>query len=279
MALSTPTLNFVKSKLSSNQKRLIYDAINFKFVLPTLSKKLVLILGCQRSGTTLTFLMLNSHPKLTILDETESQFDYLPLNSMFQNWIEGNFFGCKLPAKVGNIEYINRYFPHVKIVWPIRNPYSVISSMKSLDMGKDSWINLYGKLEIKSLTSLFPEINDLNIDLLDEASMGAYIWKYKNLAIKKYQERKLNIFPFKYEDLLENPQKIASNLLDFIGLEWNESILEYNRKYKQGKQYAGKTRGDKPLNLDRKKPKLNLSDTEIETIASICNYPMKIYGY
>jgi hypothetical protein len=279
MNLSNFTIDFVRKNFSDRQRKVIRDLVELRFFAPLLSKRTVLILGCQRSGTTLTFLLLNSHPQITIFDETESRFDYPLSATIYRNWIDGYYTGCKLPTKVTDIEYIAKYFPHARIIFPIRNPYSVISSMRSLSNSQGSWIDRCAKNELINLISLYPEVAELNLDELDEVSLGAYIWKYKNLAVEKYRAKGLNIFPFKYEDLLENPQKVGTEILNFIGVDWNDNLLEHEKFYQANKAYAGKTRGDVPLNTSRKDPKLKLSESEINTIASICQEPMNIYHY
>ncbi|MGB5596506.1 MAG: sulfotransferase, partial [Crocosphaera sp.] len=60
----------VSNKLSYDQKYLLRNLINFRVLSPPFSKSLVLILGCQRSGTTLTLLMLQAHPQIKGYDES-----------------------------------------------------------------------------------------------------------------------------------------------------------------------------------------------------------------
>jgi hypothetical protein len=151
--------------------------------------------------------------------------------------------------------------------------------MLALTNSQGTWIARCAKKELQQLTVFYPELIALDLDSLDEVSLGAYVWKYKNLALNFYEKSGLNVFAFKYEDLLKNPQDIGSKMLNFIGLDWSENILQHEKHYEQNKQYAGKTRGDRAIDVSRQQPKLVLSERDREVIASICQNPMEQYGY
>jgi hypothetical protein len=260
-------------------KTRLREILEFRSAYPLVSKHTILLTGCQRSGTTLSFLMLNTHPKIQGFDETQIKFRLPSSAVIFYNQIRGYLTCVKLPEYTSNIEYIKKYLPDLNILWIVRNPYSVISSMRSLKNAEGSWIDRCAKNELYRHADLLPEIRSLNLDTLDEVSLGSYVWKYKNILIDKFRDAELNIKVFKYEDLLADPRSIMSDILDFVNLEWSENVLNHQNYYTKGQGYAGGTKGNKPLEKSRQKPEITLLRSEIDSITFICHEQMNIYGY
>ena len=117
----------------------------------------ILITGTQRSGTTITEQVLNSHPRGYITHELDLIHVLNALNSAtfhprhktrkvlqyggdFQKILtqlyQGStdkkldFYGDKLPEYIQNAETLLRYLPASKFIFCSRNPLEVISSMK-----------------------------------------------------------------------------------------------------------------------------------------------------
>jgi protein-tyrosine sulfotransferase len=277
--------NLVTKKLNSNQTRLMRNLVEPPFLYSKLSKQSALILGCQRSGTTLLFLILNSHPQIKGIDETETGYSFPHQNILYRNSIKDYLTCFKLPNQTFNFKYIKQHYPQTKIIFPIRNPYSVVSSMRSFMIEtknkQGNWLNCFAKEELLEIDADFlPDISALDIDSLDEISLGAYIWKYKNMALKKYQKLGFNVFTFKYEELLNNPQKVIREILYFLDLDWDNIVLNHQQYYKDDrKRYPGGTRGNRAINLANQKRKPNLSKGEIKSITSICHDSVIAYGY
>jgi hypothetical protein len=144
-----------------------------------------------------------------------------------------------------------------------------------------NWLNCFAKEELLGLDADFlPDISALDVDSLDEVSLGAYIWKYKNMALKKYQKLGFDVFTFKYEELLNNPQKVIRKILYFLDLDWDNIVLNHQQYYRDDqKRYPGGTSGNKAINLANQKQKPNLSEGEIKSITSICHDSVIAYGY
>jgi hypothetical protein len=284
MSLITSFKNLLTKKLDRKQTMLIRNLIEPPWLYSLLSKQSILILGCQRSGTTLTFLLLNSHPQIKGIDETQTGYSFPHQSVLYRNLID-NYLTCfKLPNQTFNFEYIVQHYPQAKIIFPIRNPYSVVSSMRSFTIKtrnkQGNWLNCFAKEELWKFDSFLPDILSLDLDSLDEIALGAYVWKYQNIALNKYKEAGFDIFVFKYEELLADPQKTIAKILDFINLDWDDIVLNH-QKYYEGdkKRYPGGTRGDRPINILNKKRQLNLSKDEIELITSICREQIIAYDY
>lgn len=276
--------NSITSKLTKKQTNFLRNLIEPPFLYSPSSKDSVLILGCQRSGTTLTYLIFNSHPQVRGMDETETGYAFPHQSILYCNSLR-NYVTClKLPNQTSNFEYITRHFPQTKIVIPLRNPYRVVASMRAFKIhgkaNKGNWLDFYAKDELLKLSTFFPEINALKVNQLNKIEIGAYIWKYKNLAIAKYQQAGLKVFTFKYENLLNNPRLVIDKILNFTDLKWDEIVLNHQQYYDgDDKRYPGGTMGNQPIKSASQPRKLKLSRSEIASITSICQEQMADLGY
>ncbi len=101
------------------------------------------------------------------------------------------------------------------------------------------------------------------------------------LALRMYQEQKLNIYDFPFEELVDSPETQLPKILDFIGVDWDDRVLHPEQSQEKREQvvYAGGTRSDRPIDKTRKAPKLLLNQDEIDCINAICEKEMESYGY
>jgi protein-tyrosine sulfotransferase len=276
-----PLAELVKTNLTVGQKNVLRDAVNLRVFSPALSNNLILILGCQRSGTTLALLMLQAHPQIKGIDETEfsSPFPFPSSLALYSYKLQKKSICLKLPEHIFNVEYIARHFPQGKILWIVRNPYSTISSMSMLKNSHGSWIKRCGATELRRLSAFFPEIKQLDLEQLDEISLAAMVWKYKNQALDLYREKGLQVVDFRYEDLIDRPQATISDILEFLGLPWSDRVLEYHKFHQPNKTYPGNTKGDKALDSSRKSSQPKLTELERNTISSIAEELIARYNY
>jgi len=246
------------------------------------SKYLTLILGCQRSGTTLLLLMLAVHPKIRGVDEVDSRSSFPFWSTLFYNHLKGYHTCYKLPQRTAELDLIIKRYPDSKILWIVRHPYAVISSMRLLKFdwqgGQKNWLELHGPNEFRKSSLLFPEIATMDLDRIDEVCLGAYIWKYKAMAIDVYKKKELDVLVVKYEDLLENPDGSMRKILNHLGISWSDRVLRHEQ-YHLAREYAGWTRGDRALDASRKKPALALTEAEKKVVDPIVDEQMSKYGY
>jgi len=243
-----------------------------------ISRRIIFIFGCQRSGTTLLYMLLSSHPSVFGYNEDELSMDFPRLEIILHSAIQGRYSCYKLPTKTPELKIIQDEYKHSKILWIIRHPYSVVSSMRSLIIPRtgENWLKTNGKAELTRHSKMFPEINDMDVENLDEITLGAYIYKFKILAFQKYEEKGLNIFLVKFEDLVSDVYKTLRPIMMGIGLGWDDAILSHHKTH-QEKHYVGKNIGSRPVDKSRVNPELNLSLEEMEKIKRICNVYMQKY--
>lgn len=272
-----------------------------------LSNKLILILGCARSGTTLTFMVLTSHPSIKGKDEGEANFDFPKGRELLDNFLHRKFTCFKMPTVTSCIDVIWRRYRHATIIYLMRHPYAVISSAKKLVLTEESescWLkgldaeqlkrhtdflnklslNVYGirflrelaPRELKEHARFCPEINSLDLENMDEVSVGAYFWKTKAMMIEKFQEARIKVSVIRYEDLVEDPRRTLEPVLQRMGISFDDRMLLHHEVH-AGKNYCGSAVGSRPIDKTRIKPELDLSADEMKTIDSICGAYMARY--
>lgn len=197
------------------------------------------LVGFPRSGTTLTGQILDSHPKLFVAEEVEAierTQQYLSstnpntypgciktlgpgsvekMRSVFYAnhrnnamWEEGRTLVDKHPLNMGRIGTMYRMFPDAKIIFAARHPCDCIFSsfMQNFQMN-DAMVHM-------TTLERTIEFYMLNMDL----------WN-------KYREAMpdLNYHIIRYEDLVVDFNTEIAKMLDFLELEWDDSVLQYNK--------------------------------------------------
>jgi hypothetical protein len=268
----------------SYDRKIVHSSLSpvIKLAKRCMSRRIIFVLGCQRSGTTLLYMLLSSHPSIYGYNEDELVFSFPRLEIILRRallrTIKSEYLCFKLPTKTPEIKYFQDEYSHSKILWIIRHPYSVVSSMRSLIVPRsgENWLKTYGRMELKRHSKIFPEINDIDFERIDQITLGAYIYYYKLMTLREYQAKKLNLYIIKFENLVKNTQKILKPILVQIGLGWSKSILFHYEQHRM-KSYVGNNIGSRPIDKSRINPKLKLSLEEKEIIKSICNVHIKKY--
>ena len=99
-----------------------------------MSKTPILITGCQRSGTTLLNLILDSHPEMMSIDE--DKFDYRFINTyLHAEWLP-QYISFKLPRYAPILLFL-KSLKDLRIIWSIRDPVDVVWSMVKLQVVLD----------------------------------------------------------------------------------------------------------------------------------------------
>jgi len=241
-----------------------------------LSRYLLLITGCQRSGTTLMLLLLDAHSKILGLDESEVGVRLPFARSMLRDIVRGYYPCRKQPMESGAVDALDERYPHAEIVWMVRDPLSVVSSMRRLE----GWLRLDGSAgrEIKQLSRFSTEV-ETGIQSLSEVEVGARIWRANCKAMFEAKSRGLNVTSIKFEDLIEDTKEQLKKIVDRVGLRFEASMIDFhNRNRNQGRVLAGNTRGDKKINRKKDK-KLNLTNEQKKRIIKITRPYLKELGY
>lgn len=191
----------------------------------------VFIVSMPRAGSTLVEQILSSHPrvhgvgeqrKLPHLIGSHAQYagidrDLKPFEETLANRARdylahlrslapGAEYVCdKLPYNFYNLGYIALMFPAARIIHVTRDP-------------RDTCISC--------LTTFFAEGHEWSFDLRD---LGHYYNLYRGLMDHWRKVLPENFFiDVAYEDLVAEPEKNIRRMLDYCGLEWSDSCLEFH---------------------------------------------------
>jgi len=210
--------------------------------------KIFFILGCQRTGTTLMRLILESHSKVSCVDENRG-YEILSNQTFLKNELKKNnkknWIGFKTPriteqmfepflADVGiNLRTKNMY-KGMPIIFMVRNILDSVASMKTLDQDGTSWLKIWAKQTVDFWCETTPNFKrkfKRELALLEKTKnkdivAGAIYWKYKNSSYFKYKDEAVPLIKIKYEDLVTEKKATVKKVLNFLNLEWEDSVLE-----------------------------------------------------
>ncbi|MEM7394467.1 MAG: sulfotransferase, partial [Verrucomicrobiota bacterium] len=255
-------------------RKRVYTAL-CRFYAP----EFVMVTGCQRSGTTLVFMMLAAHPGVTGYDESETDFSFPSWRRLRDNRRAGCRTCIKHPMATPYANWMKSEFPRAHNLFVLRHPFHVISSMRRLvyDNGRN-WLENHARYELNRHRTNFPEIEELDFEVMSDVEAGAYVWRYKIRVMEIFRAKGLPVHVVKYEDLLTEPEARMRSLLSGLGLSWHDNVLSHER-FQSREVFAGGSRGDRPLDANRKTPELDLSPEERENIHSICENDMEPLNY
>ncbi len=205
------------------------------------ARRVALLGGHPRSGTTLLEQVLDSHPNIVSAEETTIFFQeaYLPLRRGFANGtsmlssleaaspevlhrVREDYFRCmetfrgdpiagrllidKNPSLTALVPAIARVLPEARILIALRDPRDVCLScfMQPLPLNPVSAAFLSLEETVQEYSSL----------------MGLWRTIAPRLANPQLQVR--------YEDLVADLESASRRVLDFLGVPWDERVLKFN---------------------------------------------------
>ena len=212
---------------------------------PEINQEPIFLIGFPRSGTTLLDTVLRSHPKIEVIEEKPTvkkivdSFEKLPeegLKSLEKINIndlknirkiyfdslktqiksKNKIYIDKLPLNIVHTAEIYKIFPKAKFILSLRHPYDCVLScfMQNFTIN-DAMANF---LNLKDTANLYNVVMKL--------------W-FQYLSIFK-----INYHEIKYENLVENFNPTIKSVLSFLGLSWDESVLNYTNVAKKRKNIA-----------------------------------------
>lgn len=197
--------------------------------------RMIFIVGMPRSGTSLTEQILASHPEVygagelygisdivkllsastkyrggypeSILDVTADQLDALAqkyLENVLRAGGDATRITDKMPHNFSHLGLINLLFPGARVVHCVRNPM-------------DTCLSIYAQ----NFSNAHPYATDLKI-------LGRYYRLYEKIMQHWKNVLDLQILDFHYEELVGNPEHQIRRLLDFCGLKWSDTCLNFH---------------------------------------------------
>jgi len=185
----------------------------------------IYIVGTPRSGTTLTEQIISSHPEVAGAGEMdlwprlapyllasytkESAYNVAigALEVMRQHAPEASRVTDKMPGNFQNLGIIHAVFPNAKIVHTRRHPI-------------DACLSIY-----------FQNFNDGHTYKWDLESLAAWYEQYQRLMAHWRAVLPANVFfEFWYEDLVEDPEGVSRQIMDFLELDLKPEQMDFHRQ-------------------------------------------------
>jgi len=176
------------------------------------SGKYIFIVGMPRSGSTLLENILSLNPEVTDMGEVnfleesiKGTKDFDDVYDLYQKKVKNQFQSSIIYTDKSLFNYIycpiiSNFFPNAKIINCIRNPLDNILSIYRANFLKQSFSF--------SLT----DISILYLNYFE--TMEEYKIKYGE-----------NIYNYHYEDLIENPNNVIPEIINWLDWDWHEKYL------------------------------------------------------
>jgi len=254
------------------------------------------IVGCPRSGTTMVQQALNRHPQVAIPPETKFFFSFygtglrsqtrhlqrlngdlgvhlrLPprgvrtpdeARSFFSELANRyvtclgrsnvEFFGEKTPEHTSRLDLIREVFPDAKIVFIYRDGRDV-----ALSLSQVPW-------------------------MVPDPCVGICIWLYYYGVMRQAWESEMKgVAFFRYEDLVSKPRETFQTLLEFVGADFDERVIQGfgNAAGIPVRELAWKRRALEPINSDRVGSwRMGLRADDLAVIERISGTVLSYLGY
>lgn len=187
----------------------------------------IFVVGCQRSGTTLLRLMLDSHPDISCGPETRFLADLARITST--DWKRMAHFGFdrdywhrsvaqffatvqsdyaasrgktrwadKTPRYALSLDYIDALFPDCQVIHVIRDAHDVVASHR----------HRFGYVAAAKAAEKWPR----------------YIRAARRSGARLGADR---YFEVRYEELVADPKAVMKGLLEFLGEPWDDAVLHH----------------------------------------------------
>ena len=260
-------------------------------------ESLIVIAGCQRSGTTLCGQILGAQSECLLIDEPDGLYGWFAqtvdgklnkghallklLNRANQKYKpdhkrtngsgvavtlkpEIRYLVLKAPNLTYDYERLAALDIDVKVIFPVRDPKAVVASMMGLDYivkmdeRQADWANKYSKIS-KQYEILIDRIQTET----EQHIRLALVWKLKTSLLEAFKQSGLNPFVFKYEDLVANKDQYTRDMFEYAGLKTISGSSTYTKIF-QGRG-PGLTERERPIDkrsLEKWRSRLSISQAK-----------------
>ena len=275
--------------------------------------KIVVVVGCQRSGTTLAGQILGAHPDALLIDEPDNLYEWLEAygggdpntQSLWDNTLTMSANKYKpaharirpdengkqeplsnithLILKAPNLTYgyeiLSQLSIPVSIIYPVRDPRSVVASMMKLRhipmIQKQATLMSRNP---KLATEFHDEIAKLNDEAVASHVKYALIWRIKSTLFSRFADYSLSPMIFKYEDLVADKECYSRQMAKHVGLVFDEQMLAHESVYRGfGPGMTERTRPVDSLSIDSWSDRL--TSKQEDEILEAADDAVKLLGY
>jgi len=256
------------------------------------SKSIFLIMGCQRSGSTLLESIFDAHPDVRVIgEENWDAYRYFQEPEQLPDFPE-QYIGLRIPAATHQLSHAIERHPDAHVLFTLRDPRDVITSMRKLQLmdlvtgKKASWLEAMGHGEIKNCLDNLPEHDPLHAtwhwlrkktDDLNDARFGGLCWVAKNRFLPLYQKSALKTEVVRYEQLTNHSEQYLRKLCEFLELEWHDNLMNH-QNFSSG-SWSGTNKGEAIHRRSVEAYKKHLTLNERNSLHSLIEADMETSGY
>lgn len=241
-----------------------------------------LIAGCQRSGTTLMGLVLDSHPDIYCWGESSTfhKDSYAALRDRLPPPVPVAQVGYQIPIWTEVlVEYdcIRALARERRIVFLLRDVRATVASMATLanwlaDSCERDGIHVWWNDPARVFRQRYQadldfacqyRLRDERLDISKDGALltpgklalfiqGAIYWKYKTRAYFEMLAQDFAVLGLRYENLVRYPRRAIGQVLDFLRIPWHDDVLRHHifchdQADPQTRLTLGDTRADRPI--------------------------------
>ena len=234
--------------------------------------QVLVIAGCQRSGTTLLGQILGAHTQTFFIDEPDGLYRWTSAwlaaeqqqskiltevvqqaaakyRDKRQHFVSsGNLTHTKIVAKAPNLTYsyvaLANVIPRPSIVYPVRDARDVVVSMlklKHVPIIENQIRHIQAQPAVAALFA--KELHLLNKATLPDHIKFALIWTIKTGLYTQFENVGLKPLLYKYEDLVILQESVIRAVLAHCNLPYEDGVLNH----------PDTLRGDGPGNTPRQR--------------------------
>ena len=187
--------------------------------VPVSDAPLVFVTGMYRSGSTLIEQVLAAHPRVTAGGEIE-WFMRTPLSLHPPDWE---------PIARGYLEHLRRAFPGADIVTNKRPDAFAHLGMLRAVFPNARFVNTLRDPRDTALSIWFQQFDGRLAYAADLVDIAHHYRQYRRLMAHWRRIFGESIFDADYDAYVADPRGVTERLLGFLGLEWHEGCLEFQR--------------------------------------------------
>ena len=264
-----------------------------------MSNRPILITGCQRSGTTLLNLILDSHDLVRALDESE--FDPQKVDSYLSDPEFGPNVVFKLPRYAHDLTFMTGLGGTV--LWCTRDPRDTVASMVSLHLPVSTTVSAswgahrYGAdMEVRhaypvlsaETRSELADVYNRCMEIMSRHSVArsredvifeaALCWRLKNELLAMIRKQGIAVDVVVYEALINEPREVVGKLLDTLELPWDDAVLKHHEIH-SGLSVGGTVK-NRPIDSGNQgKWQRLLKDEDLAIVRELCVPLAAEFGY
>lgn len=201
---------------------------------PDMGDAVILLAGIPRSGATLVEQMLASHPEVEGADEIQDLPDVVDAESQRRN---KNFPGWISDATADDWQRLGSGYLRRTARWRVRRPRFTDKNLANWHLAGGAFAMLPAarlvivrRDPVETCLACYRQLlagdSGFTCDLDDMADYCVDFMRLTRFWLAKFPDR---VFDLEYEALVDEPESTIRRLLDFCGLPFDRSCLEYHR--------------------------------------------------